>query len=187
MRKSALAIAFAASVLGTAPGHTASQVWDPGVDACTTLNCGTVLLPGTVGNIAGLSTQRWDIAVYAAAGECLRLDQTNVFGAGVDDEMVVVAPDGTAYRDDDSSGGLRPKVVINPTPSRGWYYVSIARFTGAPAPEHDFYLKYGRYVRSTTNPNCVGATTPRMEPAPALGSKTPTAVQQAPAASPTAQ
>lgn len=186
MKLLALAVGVTTSLLAIAPSQAATLLWDPTVDACTSLNCGAQLAPGTVGNVAGLSTQRWDVAIFAGANECLRLDQTNVFGAGVDDEIVVVAPDGTAYRDDDSSGGLRPRVVINPTPSRGWYYVSIARFTGAPAPEHDFYLRYGRYVRSTTNPNCVNPTIPRLEPASTLG-KTPAASQPAPAGAPSAQ
>jgi hypothetical protein len=159
-------------------------LWDPTVDSCTSLNCGSVLVGGSVINHSGVSTSRWDVAIYAGAGECLRLDQTTVFGSGVDDEMVVVSPDGTVYRNDDF-GSLRPRVVIRPTPTRGWYYVSIARYTGAPAPEHDFYFRFGRYANSSTNPNCASPTAGQLEPASAAA-KVPTLTQPAPAGAPSA-
>lgn len=173
MRKTSLLIGLAASLVSANPGHSASLIWDTGVDTCTALNCGAILMGGTVLNAVNASTARWDIAVYAAAGECLRLDETAMFGAGADDEMVVVAPNGTVYRNDDF-GSLRPRVVVNPTPSSGWYYVSIARFTGAAAPEHDIHFRYGRYVRSTTNPNCASPTAGQLGQQSTLGKSSAT-------------
>lgn len=183
MRKTAALLAFGASLFASVPGYSATLLWDPTVDTCTGLNCGSILVGGSVLNHSNVSPARWDVAIYAGAGECLRLEQTAVFGTGVDDEIVVVAPNGTVYRNDDFYG-LRPRVAIASTPVRGWYYVSIARYTGAPAPEHDFYFRFGRYT-SSANANCASPTTGQIEPASA-SAKTPTGAVPAPAGAPSA-
>lgn len=182
MKKSLVAgSVIACSVLG-ASVQAATPIWDNGVDTCTAANCGALLIPGTVSNVVGASTERWTIKVFAGANECLRLDQVAAFGAGVDDEMVVVAPNGVIYRNDDFGGTLRPRVVVDPTPVRGWYNVSIAHFTGNPAPEHDFFLRYGRYARGVAT-NCASPT-PGLAPA-APDMKQPARPQEAPAGAPT--
>lgn len=151
-------LAFSGVVLISEPGMSASLVYDPSIKDCKKLNCSSVTLGGTVLNSAGLSSARWEIAVFANTNECLRLDETAMFGTGSDDEMVVVAPNGTVYRNDDFGGTTRPRVVIMPTPSRGWYYVTIARFNGAPDPEHDITFKFARYLNNPANPNCASPT-----------------------------
>ena len=156
--KSLVACAVLAAGMAAAPSQAATLLFDPTVSTCTGINCSSITVGGTVMNSAGLSAARWDVAIFAQANECLRLDEVVMTGAGADDEMVVVAPNGDAFRNDDFGGTLRPRVVIRPTPASGWYYVSIARFNGDPAPEHDIQFAFGRYTNSTTNPNCESPT-----------------------------
>lgn len=75
----------------------------------------------------GPSAMPWTAEVYAGAGVCLRVAVT---AQATDLEAVVVAPNGTVYRDDDGGGSLRPLVKINGTPNNGWYTVSINHFAG---------------------------------------------------------
>ncbi|WP_144259528.1 hypothetical protein [Methylocystis sp. ATCC 49242] len=167
------------SMMAPTAGQAGYEIWDTSVSTCTGLNCSSVVFGGTVMNAVGASTARWEGAVFANRGECLRLDETAMFGSGADDEMVVVGPNGTVWRNDDFSG-LRPRVAFI-APQRGWYYVTIAHFAGNPNPEHDFVLAYGRYSGSS-NPNCASAT-PGF--APASVSKAPGAGVAPPAAGPT--
>ena len=76
-----------------------------------------------------------------------------------DTELVVVAPNGTVFRDDDSGQGSEPLVRIPNTPNNGWYTVQLNHFAGA-AIEGNFVLRYGRYTRS--NANCQPGTAPRL-------------------------
>ncbi|WP_036282360.1 hypothetical protein [Methylocystis sp. ATCC 49242] len=173
---------FCISMFAPTTSQAGYEIFDPSVSSCTGLNCSSIVMGGTVLNSVGLSTARWEAAVYANRGECLRLDEIAMFGTGADDEIVVVGPNGTVWRNDDFTG-LRPRVAFI-APLRGWYYVTIARFNGAPAPEHDFYLAYGRYI-GTGNPNCASPT-PGF--APAAPNKAPNAAgQSAPGGSPTAR
>ena len=165
MRSVLLAIGCMA-FMGTS-GQSASLLFDPTVSSCTGINCSSITVGGTVLNSAGLTPARWDVAIFANTNECLRLDEVVMSGAGADDEMVVVAPNGNVYRNDDFGGTTRPRVVIIPTPARGWYYVSIARFNGAPAPEHDLQFAFGRYTNNTANPNCASPTVAAAPASPA--------------------
>jgi len=182
-KKLLASLAIAVSVLG-ATAQAATPIWDNTVSNCTALNCSSLTIPGTVSNVVGASTDRWTIKVFALAGECLRLDETAMFAG--DDEMVVVSPDGVIYRNDDFGGTLRPRVVINTTPTRGWYNVSIAHYAGAPAPEHDFILSYGRYVANTAN-NCATPTVAQAIPQATQLKPQQQNSQQAPAGAPTAE
>ncbi|MCI0466091.1 MAG: hypothetical protein L0Y57_03660 [Beijerinckiaceae bacterium] len=147
-----------ASVLAAAPSQAATEIWDPTLSSCTGLNCSSVQIAGIVPNYDGYITQRWQIGVYASGGECLRVDETQMFanppGPLPDDEMVVVAPNGDVYRNDNFSS-LRPRVAFI-APVTGFYYVSIAQVSGRAAPEHDIFVAYGRYPSG--NPNCANPT-----------------------------
>jgi hypothetical protein len=129
-----------------------TNIFDDTASTCTGTNCSTLRLPGTLLNFAP-SAGNWDINVFSSGGECVRLD---VSSQNTDLEMVVVAPNGTVYRNDDRGGGdLRPLVKIDATPNNGWYTVHLARFDGS-AVNANFVLLYGRY--NTGNVNCSNPT-----------------------------
>ena len=74
--------------------------------------------------------------------------------------MVVRAPDGSIFRNDDKGGTscpLCPRVVVNNTPNQGWYSTTVQHFAGS-AVETNFVLLYGRYPLG--NPNCGPAIAP---------------------------
>ena len=87
----------------------------------------------TTANISGTtfgfgpSAMPWTAEVYAPANGCLRIAVT---GQATDLEAVVIAPNGTVYRDDDGGPGLFPLVKVNPTPNNGWYTVQLHNFAG---------------------------------------------------------
>jgi hypothetical protein len=95
-------------------------------------------------------------SLFAKTNNCLRLD---VEVETEDLEMVVVAPDGTVFRNDDRNAPTdrRPLVKIATPPNNGWYTVHIASYNGFVI-DTNFTLRYGRYV--TGNPNCQNPTTP---------------------------
>jgi hypothetical protein len=133
-----------------------SLIWDETVSSCTGINCSSLRLPGTV-SVSTPSPEPWVLSLFAAAGECLRLD---VVTQDNDLEMVVAAPDGTVFVNDDRTGiDRRPLVAVPSAPVRGWYTVQIARFDGDDVVAN-FALAYGRY--SARNANCSPPTPPLM-------------------------
>lgn len=135
-------------------GSAQTPVFDDTFSTCNTINCSSLRIPGTVLSFSP-SAGNWDINAFAAAGECVRLD---VISEGTDLEMVVVAPNGSVFRNDDRAvGDLRPLVKIDRTPNNGWYTVHLAQFAGS-AVNANFVLLYGRY--NSGNINCVPASTP---------------------------
>jgi hypothetical protein len=116
----------------------------------------SVTLGGTV-NGSGISAGPWTAELFASAGQCLHL---NVTQQNRDLEMVVVAPNGAVYRNDDRGGErcpLCPQVKINSTPNNGWYTVSISEWTGASV-QANFQLLYQR--TGTGSAVCLPETTP---------------------------
>ncbi|MFA5354344.1 MAG: hypothetical protein WC291_08945 [Thermodesulfovibrionales bacterium] len=142
---------MAVLVFGYSPAVASTELYDDTVSGCTANNCSSIRLPGTVMSFSP-SAGNWVANVFAAPNECLRLDVTL---EGADLEMVVIAPNGTVYRNDDRTAtDNRPLVKIPSAPNDGWYTVHIAQFNGAPV-NADFILLYGRYRAG--NPNCAGA------------------------------
>lgn len=140
------------------PAMAGSRIWDNSVSSCASVNCSSLIIPGTVTNPAS-NNDPFEIQVYASAGQCLRLEVTQSV-QGVDLEMVVRAPNGSIYRNDDGSGGgvfANPLVKINSTPNTGWYSVSINHWNGTPSYA-DFVMAYGRYP--VNNVNCNAPTAP---------------------------
>lgn len=129
----------------------ATDLFDPNVGQ-THIPMG-VLLDGTLDDTNG-NAEPWVAQLYAGAGECLSLfvDSTEF-----DAKLVVVAPNGTVFRDDNSGGELRPWVNIDPTPMQGWYTVQVAHTAGLPQ-NANFQLVYSRY--SKDNVNCGTVTHP---------------------------
>lgn len=150
----ALALLTAVTLSGPGSATASTELFDDTVSTCTAANCSSIRLPGTMMSFPP-SAGNWVANVFALPGECLRLD---VSAQTADLEMVVVAPNGTVYRNDDRSAtNARPLVKIASAPRDGWYTVHIAQFNGA-AVNADFILLYGRYPGG--NPNCSGGTQP---------------------------
>jgi hypothetical protein len=145
-------------MLGPALASGQSSIFDDTVSTCTTLNCSSLRIPGTV-HAFGPSADAFTINAFAGAGQCVRFDLISPPHPAPDMELVVVAPDGTVFRNDDRNGALdrRPVVKIASAPNNGWYTVHIAQFAGA-ATETNFVLLYGRYPAG--NPNCTTPTPP---------------------------
>lgn len=176
MTKSRLiaAAAFFASMFASSGGQAGHEIFDPTVTNCTWLNCGSISMGATVMAYPNAAA-KWEAAVYAYPGECLRVDETAMYGAGADDAITIVGPDGSRWHNDDFYG-LRPRVAFI-APHDGWYYVTISRYNGAatpPAPAHNLIVAYGRYPGN--NMNCIPAT-PRLFP-----SAVPLSAKSAPAA-----
>lgn len=148
-------IAFATLVLAPMLASAQTNVFAP-LSSCTTANCASLTIPGSLLNF-GPSAGVWDINVFAHPNECIRLD---VSVEGTDLRMVVVAPNGTVYQNDDrASGDNRPLVKIASAPNDGWYTVHLAHWFGSSV-NADFALLYGRYTAG--NPNCTAPTLPRL-------------------------
>ena len=132
-----------------------SPIFDDTVSSCTGINCSSLRIPGTVLSFSP-SAGNFVINAFATPGNCVRFD---VISEGTDLEMVVTAPNGQVFRNDDSFGPcfLCPLVKIASAPNNGWYTVRLAHFNGA-AVNANFTLLYGRY--SAGNPNCAAPTVP---------------------------
>lgn len=157
-----------AAVLGLVLASPAPRIWAAsfavdGVNTCTTINCAAKTIQGSYTSIGfGLSAgDTWVYQVLATAGECLRLEITQ---SSADTEMAVVSPDPAAgaavnniWADDDSGGGLRPLIKIDPVPRTGRYTVVVSRFSSASG-NANFSLRYGRYDGG--NPNCDPPSSP---------------------------
>ena len=134
----------------------ATPIFDPTTTPCTGINCSSVRIDGVVRQNAG-EVHPWVIELFANPGTCLRAEVT---AQGADLEAVLIAPNGNVYRNDDSGLApcpLCPLIKVNPTPgpSRGWYTLQIAHFSGTPV-DANFALLYGLYPAG--NPNCAGPT-----------------------------
>ncbi len=127
-----------------------------GGSTCTTINCGSRTIQGTVTQF-GVSGQPWVAEVFSPNGRCFRLQVT---AQGTDLEMVVRAPNGQVFRNDDSFAApcaLCPLVKIANSPNNGWYTVSLSQFAGAAASAN-FTMLFNTYP--VGNINCAAPTAP---------------------------
>jgi hypothetical protein len=130
--------------------YAGSIIFDDTVGTCTGINCSSLRIPGTVTR-NGASANYFEVGLFAARNECLRAD---VISQGADLEMVVRAPNGSIFANDNKAAvtcPLCPRVVVNNTPNQGWYSTTVQSQSGA-AVETNFVLLYGRYPLG--NPNC---------------------------------
>jgi hypothetical protein len=152
----AFAIGVSAAIASTALSTT---VFDPSSSTCTTPNCSSEAISGTFGALgAAQSALPWTVEIFSFAQRCLRVEVTS---QTADLEIVVVAPNGTIFRNDDT--GLAPcpncpLVKIGNTPNQGWYTVQVSHFAGA-ANFTNFTLLHGQYPLN--NANCATPTTPQ--------------------------
>ena len=163
MSKGLNAVAVAALLLATAGSPSfASEINDPTVGSCTAANCSSIEVIGqvfrsTVNN--NVRAKPFVMQAFAGPNECLRFE--TVYQAQ-DLELTVVTPDGTVYRDDDSSplcSVCSLVKLVTPTTQRGWYTVHVSHYGGSPV-DAEFRLLYGRYT--ATNPNCSNGTAPAL-------------------------
>ena len=160
MRFNKHALVAVAVALLSAPGLASGQnIFDDTVSTCTTDNCSSLRIPATVfafGPSAGIS----DRCVRESWPSACALTSRPAHPAP-DMELVVVAPNGSVFRNDDRNGAFdrRPLVKIASAPNNGWYTVHVSQFDGA-ATETTSLLFYGRYPRG--NANCGGATGPTL-------------------------
>jgi hypothetical protein len=103
------------------------SIFDDTSGTCTGVNCSSLRIPATVFAF-GPSAGTFTIDVFAAAGQCVRLDLISPPHPAPDLELVVVAPNGSVFRNDDRNGALdrRPLVKIGAAPNNGWYTVHVA-------------------------------------------------------------
>jgi len=154
-------VAVALGIVLVAPAVASAQnIFDDTVSTCTGANCSSLRIPATVFAF-GPSAGQWITSAFAAPGECVRFDLISPPHPAPDMEIVVVAPDGTVFRNDDRNGALdrRPLVKIASAGQNGWYTVRVGQFAGTPT-ETNIVLLYGRY--SAGNPNCATPTPPSL-------------------------
>jgi hypothetical protein len=127
---------------------------------CTTINCGGMSIRGIHQRAEPFIAQ-----VFAAAGECLRLDideQTE------DMALLLISPSvNFAGLNDDrdfDGGDFRPLFGLDPVPFTGWYTVVVSYFDLDNRVAR-FNLRYARYRGG--NPNCLplsAATAQTLQP-----------------------
>ena len=161
----ATAGATAALMVGPALALAGDDIFDDTVSSCTGTNCSSLRLPGQFAGL-GTFTSNWSINALARTGECARFDLISPPGT-LDLEVIVVAPGGAVYRNDDRSPtDRRPLVKISPVPLDGWYRVIVTHFAGTNIGIANAVLLYGRYAAG--NPNCNNPTFPLAASVPGL-------------------
>ena len=141
-------IAMLTSALYSSAALAGPQLEDI-LNTCTHINCRSQLIRGV-----SQTTEPFVIQVYAAEGECLRMEVTS---QTADVEMVLISPDieDFIYTDDDRAGQFRPVIAVDPVTNRGWHKVLVSEYRGA-LERARFKLRYGRY--DSGNPNCERTT-----------------------------
>ncbi len=168
--KTQKALAFTAILLGLSgyglPASAASGIYD-NISTCTTTNCSALLINGTILQDALNDLASFTIPIFAAVGECIRVDLTSPSGTlNLDTKMVLVSPDGTSWTNDDRAypSDRRPLIKVAGAPVRGWYTLQVSQYSGSIAPLTllDISFYYGRY--NAGNVNCTSPTSANIVP-----------------------
>lgn len=125
-------------------------------NTCEETNCNARSVGGAV-LAFGSSAYAWVGEFVAGRAQCVRFDVTE---QATDLEMIVIAPNGTIFQNDDKGTGpcpLCPLVKINPAPIGGWYTVRLGRSTGV-AIDASFTMRVNQY--NAGNANCAEPTLP---------------------------
>lgn len=136
---------------------------------CTTDNCDALEVRGhysaitTGASTGGQGPVPWVQKYAVGANECVRIQ---VLNQSEDLEMVVIAPGGTIYRNDDKGSSPCPlcSLVKIASTNPGYYVVQLSQFAGTPVVG-TLRVSFGRY--NPGNPNCASPTTPNVAPAAA--------------------
>ena len=143
LSKSSIGLASAFALIGALgaadPAWAGSKIFAP---LGTTLTMSSTIEQNAVGNL-----DPFTVEVFGAPGECLRIAQTT----GADLFAVLVSPNQTVWRDDDSNGSLHPRInaVVQ---RRGWHVLTITTFNGAAASTSDFTWTLSRLASSACSP-----------------------------------
>ncbi len=134
-----------------------TSIFDNTVSDCSTDNCSSLTIAGSVFTINDIGVRPWVVNLFSDIGQCMRFE---VLAQDTDLEMVVVAPNGQVFRDDDGGGERRPLVKIASAPNVGWYTVQVSRFDGVPSALaiSNFVFSHGVYTPG--NANCASETGP---------------------------
>jgi hypothetical protein len=144
-----------AFVLAASAAVAGPKVQDNFVSSTTTINGSSQTLDGTYTVDDPYLIQAW---AFGGGTSCVRLDAVSpfsAFGAGNDLEIVMVAPNGAVWRNDDRAGGDARPLVKARTFEDGYHTVTVSHFAGEGATT-TFRLLYGVY--SISSPNCSGLT-----------------------------
>lgn len=155
---SLLALIILVSGLFIAPSNVlaGARIFDQ-TDSCTTINCKSAVLNGTYNFDSTDVPDPFTVQVFAFDRLCLRLEITTT-DIPSDLEMVLVSPNGTVWRDDNSGSGLHPLIKADTTRAgTGWYTLHISQTDGLD-PTTNFILRHGRYALPNTN--CSSPTPP---------------------------
>jgi len=128
----------------------ATSIYDPTVVATPSINGSSVQLDGNI--FADCCSQEpWTFEAFGSAGECLRFDLSAIVQP-IDYEIVVVAPDGGVYQNNNRVGtDTRPLVKIGSAPNTGWYTVHVSYAAATQLAEGSFTIQYGRYPAGSIN------------------------------------
>jgi hypothetical protein len=142
---SKVSIAIIGGCLAANAAWAGTQVEDT-VSNCSIPNCAAQSL-----RAVHQTNEPFVIQVFAAEGECLRLDvdsqtQDTAMLLASPAVHIVAASDDRDFDADD----FRPLIFIDPIPATGWYTVAVSYFDWAPTVAK-FVLKYGRYPSGNAN------------------------------------
>ena len=87
------------------------NIFDDTVSTCTGTNCSSLRIPATIfafGPSAGVYT----IDAFASPGQCVRFDLISPPHPAPDMELVVVAPNGSVFRNDDRNGAFDRRPLV---------------------------------------------------------------------------
>ena len=148
MRKSLVVAAIGAASLSmaSADAWAGSKIFSSG---------SSMTFSGSVETNSNQNRDPWVAQVFATGGgSCLRVAVTS---QGADLEATLVSPSGRVWQDDDSNGGLRPRINAQ-TDVRGWYILTLSHFAGS-AVNADFTMQISRPASCTpvTGPGILAA------------------------------
>jgi hypothetical protein len=141
----------------TLPAQAAGPMRLPS-NTCEETNCNARSVGGAV-LAFGSFAYAWVGEFVAGNAQCVRFDVTE---QATDLEMIVIAPNGVIFQNDDKGAGfcpLCPLVKINVAPIGGWYTVRIGRSTGG-AVDASFTMLVSQY--NPGNANCADPTPPAL-------------------------
>ena len=143
-------LVIAGALLTVNVAWAGSQLEDS-LNACTTVNCGSMLIRGV-----HQANEPFIMQIFAAQGDCLRLD---VDTQTQDMAMIVLAPSINVFggNDDRDGADLRPLFFENSIPWTGWYTVAVSYFD-LDNRTAKFTLRYGRYNSGNINCSSPAAT-----------------------------
>jgi hypothetical protein len=136
-----LSLVLAAGLLAGGGPAVATNMFDPEVNSCSDVNCGSVKMGGTV-LVSSDFPLPWVAQIAAQKGECLRIEVTH---QQTDLEALLIAPDGQRWISTRGvTGGQGPLILANNLPQHGWYTLQLSHQSGLPV-NADFDLAFGRY------------------------------------------